>query len=425
MATTSAAGLALRRHVIPLVSLFNDQADNTKVSLVRSVNTGDGNNEKRKYSVPFASSQDVETLCRCVLEFDDVAAVPRLSLTTGPLKFSYFRQCLGGTIRDKWDVLADGRNETVANFLLIRNELIAELVCPADLADQRHYLETSKKPYKLNCAALSARLETINKMMSLFPGAGGNPPMQPVDIKNLYYQMMPSEWQRAFLNSGQVITDPTYTLLSLQRFMTLQEEQNQADVARRRQLQQRNPRSRSGRSGRSPNRRRAPGRSGHSLTRYRSPEAGPLVPFAASPAQGGNPSPFRGFSRPPYQGQRSYGRGQAYHPYSRAPATGRGRGRGRSQRASDMYQVQPNTLPPIVAETHRPAGNPPEDLHFADGAYSQTPALAAPELDRWVTGYSNDSSSRQDSIYPAGSVYDYAPESYYEEDEDDYYGAEE
>ena len=277
MATTSAAGLALRRHVIPLVSLFNDQADNTKVSLVRSVNTGDGNNEKRKYSVPFASSQDVETLCRCVLEFDDVAAVPRLSLTTGPLKFSYFRQCLGGTIHDKWDVLADGRNEMVANFLLIRNELIAELVRPTDLADQRHYLETSKKPYKLNCAALSARLETINKMMSLFPGAGGNPPMQPVDIKNLYYQMMPSEWQRAFLNSGQVITDPTYTLLSLQRFMTLQEEQNQADVARRRQLQQRNPRSRGGRSGRSPNRRRAPGSSGHSLTCYRSPEAAPLV----------------------------------------------------------------------------------------------------------------------------------------------------
>ena len=266
MATASAAGLALRRHVIPLVSLFNDQADNTKVSLMRSVNIGDGNNEKRKYNVPYASSQDVETLCRCVLEFDDVAAVAPLSLTTGPLKFSYFRQCLGGTIRDKWDVLADGRNETVANFQLVCNELIAELVCPTDLADQRHYLETSKKPYKMNCAAFSARLETINKMMSLFPGAGGNPPMQAVDIKNLYYQMMPSEWQRAFLSSGQVITDPTYTLLSLQRFMTLQEEQNQADVARRRQLQQRNPRSRGGRGGRSLNRRGAAGRTGQPST---------------------------------------------------------------------------------------------------------------------------------------------------------------
>ena len=134
----------------------------------------------------------------------------------------------------------------MANFLLICNNLIAELVCPTDLANQRHNLETSKKPYKLNCAPLSARLETINKMMSLFLGAGDNPPMQAVDIKNLYHQMMPSEWQQAFLNSGQVITDHNYTLLSLQRFMTLQEEQNQADVARHRQLQQRNPHSRGG-----------------------------------------------------------------------------------------------------------------------------------------------------------------------------------
>ena len=70
--------------------------------------------------------------------------------------------------------------------------------------------------------------------------------MQAVDIKTLYYQMMPPEWQRAFLNSGQVIMDLTYTLLYLQRFMTLQEEQNQADVARHCQLPQRNTRSRGG-----------------------------------------------------------------------------------------------------------------------------------------------------------------------------------
>ena len=91
------------------------------------------------------------------------------------LSFHNVWQCLGGTIRDKWDVLADRRNETVANFQLVRNELIAELVRPTDLADQQHYLETSKKPYKLNCAALSARLETINKMMALFPRGRGQP----------------------------------------------------------------------------------------------------------------------------------------------------------------------------------------------------------------------------------------------------------
>ena len=78
-----------------------------------------------------------------MLEFDDVPAVPRLSLTMGPLKFSFFWQCLGGTICDKWDVSADGINETLVNFTATRHRLIAELVWPTDLADRRHYLETS------------------------------------------------------------------------------------------------------------------------------------------------------------------------------------------------------------------------------------------------------------------------------------------
>ena len=103
--------------------------------------------------------------------------------------------------------MADGLNETVANFTIAHNNLIAGLVHPTDLVDQQLYLETSKKPYRLNCAALAACIETINKLMSLFPGVAENPPMQPVDIKNLFYQMMPAEWQCAFLNSGQVITN--------------------------------------------------------------------------------------------------------------------------------------------------------------------------------------------------------------------------
>ena len=71
----------------------------------------------------------------------------------------------------------------------------------------------------------------ISKMMSLIPGSNGNLPMQTEDIKNLYYEMMPEDWQHAFLNSGQVITNINYMLFDLQQFMTLQEEQNQATIA--------------------------------------------------------------------------------------------------------------------------------------------------------------------------------------------------
>ena len=122
-------------------------------------------------------------------------------------------------------------NKTLVNFTSACDHLIAELVCPTDLADQRYYLDTSKKPYHINCVALASRLEVINKMMSLFPGANGNLPMQTEDIKNLYYQMMLVDWQHAFLNSGQVITNINYMLFDLQQFMTLQEEQNQATIA--------------------------------------------------------------------------------------------------------------------------------------------------------------------------------------------------
>ena len=207
--------------------------------------------------------------------------------------------------------------------------------------------------------------------------------------------------------------------------MTLQEEQNQADVARRRQLQQRNPRSRGGRGGRSPNRRRAPGNTSHPATRYRTSGAVPPVPLAASPAQGGTPAPFRGFARRPYQGQRPYGRRQPYHPYSRAPVPGCGRGRGRH--GSDMYQVQAEVLPPVAAGMRHPEGNPPEDLHFADGTHFHNSASEAPELECWETGYSDDSGTLQESTYLPGSAYEYAPESYYEaeEEEEDYYYSDE
>ena len=119
MVTTSAAGLALRHHIIPLVSAYNEKSEGSQVSLSRYINLGDGTKEKRKYNVPLVNTQDVETLCRCILEFEDVSAPPRLSLTTGPLKFSFFRQCLGGTIRNQWDTLAGGLNETMANFTYV------------------------------------------------------------------------------------------------------------------------------------------------------------------------------------------------------------------------------------------------------------------------------------------------------------------
>ena len=260
-------------------------------------------------------------------------------------------------------------------------------------------------------------------MMSLFPGAAGNPPMQPVDVKNLYYQMMPGAWQRAFLNSGQVITDNNYTLLSLQCFMTLQEEQNQADVTRHRQQQQRVGRQHSGRQGRSPGRHSAAMDGGAASPRRRAVNAQPAGP-PVQPAPVAAQPFYRGFSRPSYQGQRPY-QGCTYHPYQRAPVSAQGRGRGRGQgRGPEIYQAQPPNLPPVVAEPNRPNRTPPNEVHFANDPYGQEAFLSEPPFKRWVTGYSHESHPPIDSTQ--AYEYDYALEESYEGNQDyDYYGEEE
>ena len=67
MATASGAGLALQRHVIPLVSIYNEMAEGFQVSLSRYVNIDGNTKEKGMYNVLLVSSPDVETLGRCVL----------------------------------------------------------------------------------------------------------------------------------------------------------------------------------------------------------------------------------------------------------------------------------------------------------------------------------------------------------------------
>ena len=90
MVNASAARLAVWRHVVPLILQYDETKEYNIVSLSCYVDIGPDMKEKHKFNVPFMNSQDVETLCHCVLKFDDVAALQCLSITTGPLKFSFF-----------------------------------------------------------------------------------------------------------------------------------------------------------------------------------------------------------------------------------------------------------------------------------------------------------------------------------------------
>ena len=90
----SPAALAFNPHAFPLISKFHENDESSYTPLTGVVHLGGDNTEKRKYNVHVVSTSDVETLCRNILEFQDVSAGARLSLTMGPLKFTYYRHML-------------------------------------------------------------------------------------------------------------------------------------------------------------------------------------------------------------------------------------------------------------------------------------------------------------------------------------------
>ena len=218
----TAAGLAFHNHVIPLVSRFVKTSE-THVTLSHTVPSGQDITEKCKFSVVLLNNHDVETICHCILQFRNVCHATRLSLTQGPLKFTYFRQCLDGITHDDWDLITAHSNQTNDRFHQTTTVLLMQNIKPTDLADQEHYICHCKKPFKYNCHELSSRLQFMNKMMSLFPGANDPPPFTHQDLKNIYFKMMPLKWQHAFINNGQDIASHNYTLLNLQQYMGTQE----------------------------------------------------------------------------------------------------------------------------------------------------------------------------------------------------------
>ena len=336
--TSTAAGLAFYNHIIPLVSKFV-KTSKTHVTLSRTVSSGQDITEKRKFSVPLLNNHDVETICRCILEFCDVCHTTRLSLTQGPLKFTYFRQCLDGITRDDWDLITANSNPTNDGFHQATTELLLQNIKPTDLADQEHYIRHCKKPFKYNCHELSSRLQFMNKMMSLFPGAHDTPPFTHQDLKNIYFKMMPIEWQHAFINNGQDIASNHYTLLNLQQYMGTQETLRRT-LTQARRLQ-------------------------NNQSCIQSPNEN--TPNQRRRIEENNNGPYRQRFQPqnPHNGNT---RNFQHHPYYRNTANNnnqttsnnQGQHPERNRRAGQTH------LPPSVPPPKHPASQCPNDMYYAD-----------------------------------------------------------
>lgn len=201
----SVAAAVTRAPVIPLISELN-MAQVRQVYIVHTVNVGTAAApvyEKRKMQVPYADKADVELILRTIEEFHDVASAGRLNLSTGPKKFEKFRECLGGTVRDQWDVVKVLQvTETNDTFKIAIADFIGKFLRDSDLMKQKLYMDTTPKPYRLSVKELAARYQFLNNLMKWFPASGGDKPYDETSIKYLLHTAMLQDWKDNFGRSN-------------------------------------------------------------------------------------------------------------------------------------------------------------------------------------------------------------------------------
>jgi len=183
--------------------------------------------EKRSADIPKVNQPSKELIANVVLEFRDAALKASRLALDAPKCFSKFREVLEEPFRSTWDTVSAGEPETEAGFNAAIVSFLQKYFDSTDLMDQKTYLSKVRKPYKLDCSALSSRLEKINKMMWLLDYEEEDPDDLPLDdnaLKTLFFQIMPHTWQLDFGAIDLEITDDTISFERVVRFMKKKEK---------------------------------------------------------------------------------------------------------------------------------------------------------------------------------------------------------
>jgi len=227
----STAGLTLGDPPIKLIPSYKEE-DLPYVDLTHSFNVQGGGTEKRKARLlklteSVGTADFPELLCRLMIEFEDAAGHERLRLTTGPLLYAKFRECLGPTLKAIFDGLREGQPQTVAGFYATLHEFIRPYIPETAAMDQVQYLLTTRKPYSMSVTDLGLKLRLINQYGAWFPGQNGQPLFPPANndraLKVTLFPMMKEKWRLNFMNTGRQVTDDTLSFNDLVRLMQLQE----------------------------------------------------------------------------------------------------------------------------------------------------------------------------------------------------------
>ena len=228
----SALNQLFKDPVIPFIRK-KEEKDLRKITLQHTVtvNVVIGGNptvyrEKRTAQLVIANDDDVEVLIRLGITFLEAAGADSLSLPERQY-YTEFRKCLEDILLDTFDNLLSAipaPNRTAANFVILLNDLIGHFTDPTAFADQKRYMDTYKKPFKLSVRELSNRLVIVNKYSQYLPGSNGSSIYDGATIKYALFNMMLPQWQLAFAGSAHSeLSDPAYTYAQLTRYMTTQE----------------------------------------------------------------------------------------------------------------------------------------------------------------------------------------------------------
>jgi hypothetical protein len=130
---------------------------------------------------------------------------------------------LGEVFCTDWDNARQGKANSVAGFNKTLNKFISYHFSNTDLINQKNMLVKAKKPFKYTVEVPCSRLRHLNKLMSKLPGENDTLPYDKGALKIELFKMMLSNWQINVNTAGLNITDDSYMLQCLVRFMTVQE----------------------------------------------------------------------------------------------------------------------------------------------------------------------------------------------------------
>lgn len=196
---TSVAGLTLREGILPLQSTIDlDELRTTKVEWRWT--TAAGNERYAKMYLPVCDDPAKKELFIYVIDqFFDAADATRLHLTTGPSRYSKFRQVVEGSLRIEWQMLSDARaDKTLENFSLDLRTLVSKFFLPSSRADQMEYLHHAVKPFAMTVNEVSSRLQVINQLGRFLPGSwlddGNTQPLYGTETekKRALFQLKPA-----------------------------------------------------------------------------------------------------------------------------------------------------------------------------------------------------------------------------------------